>query len=116
MTTLVFPWPDSKLSPNSRVDRRWVTPLRRRAKSEGFILAQAAGLEFPQDADLEIEIVIHPPDKRKRDDDNIYSAFKSYRDGVFQYLDLDDSAIRRTVLEWGEVIKGGELHVTISEL
>jgi len=55
--------------------------------------------------------VICPPDKRGRDDDNIYSSFKSYRDGIFQFLGMNDKAVRRTTLQWGDVRPGGALVV-----
>jgi hypothetical protein len=81
----------------------------------GLFLTHQAGVKFSA-VPLEITIVICPPDNRWRDDDNIYTSFKSYRDGMFQALELNDKLIRRTILEWGPVRPGGALLVTLREL
>lgn len=63
-----FPFPDRKLSANSRVAHRWATP------------------------------------------------FKSYRDGIFKALGLDDSLIKRTIIERGEIEKDGAIYVNLKEI
>jgi len=108
-----FPFPDMKLSPNARGDRRWLSSERKAAKTLGFYFVKDAGLSFPHGSQLQLTITICPPDRIRRDDDNIYSAFKSSRDGMFQALGMDDSAIRRTILQWGDVEKGGALYVEL---
>jgi hypothetical protein len=50
--------------------------------------------EWNKNLPLRIRIGLFPPDGIRRDVDNIVSALKSYQDGVFDYLDWDDSAIR----------------------
>lgn len=63
---------------------------------------------------LIVEVDIYPPDKRKRDIDNLAK-------GVLDSLQhanvfLDDNQIDRLVLERKEVIKGGSLTVVIREI
>ena len=41
---------------------------------------------------------------------------KNYLDGVCDALGIDDSRIKRTVLEWGEVVKGGKVVLTLEEM
>lgn len=63
---------------------------------------------------IKVEIVAHPPDKRARDLDNL---FKSVLDAlqhakvIENDSQVDDLSIRR-----GEIRKGGEIHLRISEL
>jgi crossover junction endodeoxyribonuclease RusA len=115
-TPIRFPWPNSRLSPNKRVQHRYATAERGQAREIGFWLTKDAGIRFDQDDTLQLTIKICPPDRRGRDDDNIYSCFKAYRDGIFSALDMNDKKIRRTILEWGEVEKGGALYVTLERL
>jgi len=116
MTLLAFPFPNSKLSPNSRIDRRYVTKERQTARELGYWTAIENKLAFSGDKPLEFYMLICPPDRRRRDDDNILSAFKSTRDGIFQALDLDDSLIQRTIVERGDVEAGGAVYVELLEM
>ena len=111
-----FPFPDPRLSPNKRIHRLYLTRVREDARQIGYWIAKDAGWSFSGKKTLELKITICPPDRRKRDDDNIYSSFKSYRDGIFKALELDDSLVSRTVLERGKVEKDGALYVALSEI
>lgn len=111
-----FPFPDRKLSANSRIDRRFVTKERETAREIGFWLVKDAGWEFSGKKPLELKLIVCPPDKRRRDDDNIISAFKSYRDGMFKALGLDDSLVKRTIIERSDVEKDGAIYVNLSEI
>src|SRR5688572_23016021 len=93
-----FPWPDPKLSANKRIDRRSLTAIRASARGTGFYLVKEAGIVFEKKDILQLRLIIFPPDNRDRDDDNIYTSFKSYRDGMFIALGMNDKAIRRTVI------------------
>lgn len=115
VTVIRFPFPDWKLSGNSRTAHRYLTSERQAAREIGAWLTQASGLRLPA-VPLELSIVVCPPDKRTRDDDNLLTAFKSYRDGMFQKLGLNDRLVRRTVIEWSDVEEGGALYVTLKEI
>lgn len=108
-----FPFPNSKLSSNSRISHRWLTRERGIARNAGFSITRDAGWSFPKDAMLEMSIVICPPGRRHYDDDNILSAFKSTRDGIFLALEMNDTCVRRTIMEWGDVEKEGALYVKL---
>jgi crossover junction endodeoxyribonuclease RusA len=61
-----------------------------------------------------VSIVANPPDRRRRDLDNLVK-------GVFDSLTNagmwdDDSQVHDLHLRWGEVVKGGGLVVTINEI
>lgn len=110
-----FPFPDSKLSPNKRGNHLFNTSARVAAREVGFYIVKESGIET-QAVPLEMYMKICPPDKRRRDNDNVVSAFKSYRDGMFQALGIDDSFVYRLIVERGDIEKGGAVYVGISKL
>jgi len=57
-------------------------------------------------------ITFHPPDKRKRDMDNMIAAFKAGQDGVADAIGVDDS---KWVSSYriGQPVKGGLVIVEI---
>lgn len=63
------------------------------------------------DADLSVELVLYPPDRRKRDIDN-------YTKAVFDALShagfwVDDSLVKRLLIEVREPVKGGEVRLFV---
>lgn len=63
---------------------------------------------------MQIDVVLHPGDARPRDIDNAGKAlFDSLAHaGVY----IDDSQIDRIIISRGEIIKGGQCQVLITEL
>jgi crossover junction endodeoxyribonuclease RusA len=107
--TLTLPWPDSRLSPNGRRDRRWLTGVRTIARNTGYYAAKDAGLQIPDRTPLHVYLTFNPPNHRRRDIDNLLSSSKATLDGIFQALGVDDSNIRITTLEMGKPVKGGQV-------
>ena len=58
-----------------------------------------------------ITITFYPPDRRRRDLDNCYFMLKSAIDGMCLAWGVDDSEIKRVTLQWGNVVKGGEVKI-----
>ena len=120
MLRVELPWPPRELSPNARVHWTAKAEAAQTAKAQGCYLTLEA--ELPTgwlwlDADgIQATYVFHPPDKRKRDIDNYLSMMKNYIDGVCAALGIDDSRIKRTVIEWGSVVKGGKVVLRLEEL
>lgn len=74
----------------------------------------ASGYVPPQ-GKLHLFIDFIPPDKRRRDDDNCFAAFKSGRDGLAQALGVDDHCfISHPFLSDTETVKGGEVRIRIT--
>lgn len=111
---IILPFPDSRLSPNSRCDRRRLTPLRQTARNTGFFETKMTGIQVPDRVPLHLFITFNPPDKVRRDVDNLLSASKSMLDGIFAALGVDDSNVKKTTLEMGEVVEKGRTTVEIS--
>jgi len=114
MTKIFFPWLDSRLSPNKRIDRRALIAVKRDAKELAMLLTFESRLILIE-TDLQIKITFCPPDKRRRDLDNLYATFKPYQDGIFEALAMDDSLIDRVILQRGETVKDGYVIVELEE-
>lgn len=111
--TLILPWPPS-------TNHTW-----RKGKGHVFLSRQthtfraavasivfASKMARPALGALEVRVTLHPPDKRRRDEDNF--AGKALFDAMTKAgVWGDDSQIRRKVVEWGDVVKGGCVRVEI---
>lgn len=114
MTKIFLPWLDARLSPNKRIDRRALIGVKQDAKNLAMLITRDSRLVLLE-TDLQIKITFCPPDKRRRDLDNLYATFKAYQDGIFEALTLDDSLIDRVILQRGEVVKKGCVVVELTE-
>ncbi len=107
-------WPHKDLSPNARKYRLAVAPLRKKARTEAMWACKAAKMNFAHLADtgLHLRITFNPPDRRKRDLDNLLASIKSHLDGVADVIGVDDSMWGLTLVR-GEVVKGGAVKVEV---
>jgi len=112
---LELPWPPSVNSYLAIVGRRKVKTKKARdyCKAVEFALIDQRVCSFG-DQRLSVEIEAFPPDRRKRDVDNL---FKSLLDslklaGVYE----DDSQIDFLSIKRMQVYKGGKVCLRISEL
>lgn len=113
---LVFlPWPDRLLWPNARA--HWAPKSRKQKgyRDDCCVLTKAQNahhFDWGQDP-LPVEITFHPPDKRKRDRDNMIAAFKHGQDGVSLAMGIDDALFVPTY-SVGEIVKGGAVSFSAS--
>jgi len=114
IVTLSLPYPNHILSPNSP-KRHWKAkqPAKELARESAFTLAWPLRGSLEGEKALQLKLTIFPPDRQRRDLDNVHSALKSALDGMCKGLDVDDSQIRRVTLEWGTVVKGGQVDVDL---
>jgi crossover junction endodeoxyribonuclease RusA len=76
------------------------------------IVEQLRRLPKPSASLCSVEIMLYPPDNRRRDIDN-------YTKGLFDALTHagvweDDSQVKRMLVEWGPVVTGGKVEISIS--
>ena len=117
MLEVTLPWPPRELSPNAHVHWTRKAEAKQTAKAQGCYLTMEILDAFYSMADtFQATYVFHPPDKRKRDQDNYLSSMKSAIDGVCAALGIDDTRIKRTVIEWGAVVKGGKVVLRLEEM
>jgi len=111
-----LPWPDKRLSPNARehyYDKSEIVRAHRET-------AWAATLELsPPPVTWErIKVSYHfrPPDKHHRDADNMHGMCKSYIDGIFDALKLNDERIKEShQYVYDKTDKLGEVVIVLEE-
>lgn len=115
--SITLPWPDKRLSPNARQHRMAVAGLRKVARQEAMWACKAAKMYFPhlRDVGLHLRITFHPPDRRRRDLDNMLASIKSQLDGIADVIGVDDSMWGLTILR-GDVVKGGLVLIEVVDL
>ena len=76
------------------------------------IVEQLRRLPKPSSSPAAVEIVLYPPDLRRRDIDNYNKALFDAltHAGVWE----DDSQVQRMLVEWGPKVAGGRVELTIT--
>lgn len=120
MLTITLPFPASDLMPNRRLGKHWgvTNGAKSRAYSDAYALTYQAmsgyrGEWTPTSGRVPVVLTFNPPDKRKRDLDNMLAAAKSALDGVAAALHMDDREFEPVTLKRGPVTKQGALVVVI---
>lgn len=106
-----LPYPSPKLSPNARV--HWSVRSSATKQARDFAGWMAKSKPWPAvagDGLVHLTITYCPPDKRRRDRDNVEAAGKAARDGLADAWGIDDSRFVITS-RWGEVVRGGAMVV-----
>lgn len=112
---VILPWPDKELSPNSRGHWRKRHDAAKAAKQTAWAATLAAKLSVPAGARLHLWLDFYPPDRRRRDDDNLVAACKPYRDGLALALGIDDCHFAlHLCLHHDDVRPGGEVRMRVS--
>lgn len=112
---ITLPWPHKDLSPNVRI--HWT----KRAKAVGayrrecMVLARIAGLSVDWDGWIYLWATFYPPDRRRYDDDGIFSRFKAGRDGLADALGIDDHRFCYRPRLCREARKGGAVVVSLTQ-
>jgi crossover junction endodeoxyribonuclease RusA len=115
MITLTLPFPPSVNGYWRNINGRTLISVRGRAyKRVVARLVQWNEAAKRLQGRLTVQVVLHPPDRRKRDIDNSMKALLDAMQEAGVYL--DDSQIDRLVIERGEVEKGGVAVITIKEI
>lgn len=124
MTQIILPWPAKELSPNSR--RHWAIKAKAAKKYKADCFKIATSAKYAKDylgrttvivfreglKSIRLKITFHPPDKCKRDDDNIIGSFKAGRDGIASAWGVDDNIFKCTYVI-GEPRRGGAVIVEV---
>ena len=104
---IVLPWPDKRLSPNARIHRMQRAKLVKEARSAAYYLALEARAKRLSGSDrLALDLTFCPPDKRRRDWDNVIASLKGAFDGIADACGVDDSRWQVS-FRWGDPCKGG---------
>lgn len=120
---LTFPWPPKELGGNST--KHWTarskatkaqrTRARKITEAEVNKLDEVILNELEHER-LEAEWFFSPPDRRRRDSDNMLRSAKSIQDGVFDALpeNVDDCQVDRVIITKCPPTKEGHVRLTIT--
>jgi crossover junction endodeoxyribonuclease RusA len=86
---IVLPWPPKELSPNARVHFRAKAAAVKAYRETAYWLAKAKPLAMPEGS-IALRFDFHPPDKRRRDLDNMLASIKAGVDGIADAHEVDD--------------------------
>jgi crossover junction endodeoxyribonuclease RusA len=120
MLTITLPFPPSELMPNRRLGKHWgaTNSAKSKAFDDAYTLAYQAISQYrgpwhPTNGRVPVTLTFLPPDKRRRDLDNLLAASKSALDGVAAALRMDDREFEPVTLKRGDVSANGALVVEI---
>lgn len=118
MIVVNLPWPPHQLNPNKRLHWSRKSRAARLYRNMCYVIAKNAVQSSDCNPDysgkMVFSIEFFPPDKRRRDDDNMLASFKAGRDGVADALGVDDNKFV-TSFEVCDPVEGGAVRVTIQE-
>lgn len=123
---LSLPWPPRELSPNARIhylakaravkayreQAYWLTAASRDAERADHA-ANFLIIKRPKDSPITLAFTFHPPDKRKRDLDSMFSSCKAAIDGIADALGVNDVLFEFN-LKRADPVKGGCVKVQIT--
>lgn len=105
-------WPPKELNPNSRTHWAKKSKLTKAYRMDAGWLTKASGLRVGDEGMIDVKLLFHPPDRRRRDMDGMLSSIKAGLDGIADGLKVNDHRFRLH-LAIGEMVKGGRVDVEI---
>lgn len=111
-----LPWPPSALKPNG-AHGHWSAKggTAKAYKNDCILTCRAAGLSRVDADALHLTLRFCPPDKRRRDLDNMLASAKHGIDAVAHVIGVDDHRFGFTIVR-GEPVPHGRVEVTIAEV
>jgi crossover junction endodeoxyribonuclease RusA len=110
-----LPWPPKELSPNKRLHwARKSKATKAYREACGLLMLAETEASSIQAEGLNLDITFCPPDKRRRDRDNMIASFKAGQDAISDVVGIDDRHFIPTY-RVGEPIKGGAVVIRIEE-
>lgn len=115
MIRVDLPWPPTALRPNASSPGAWrrKSEAAKAYKADCIITCRAAGLARVNVDWLHLTLRFCPPDKRRRDLDNLLASVKHGIDAVSHVVGVDDCHFGFTILR-GDPVKGGQVIITIA--
>ena len=117
MLEIEFPWPDRALSPNARIHPLAKARAFKAAKARAFFLTKSAlhgnTPKLRDDSRMNLRLVVYPPSRRRRDEDNLLASCKAMFDGIAAAIGIDDSLFHFREQDWREPTKPGRLSVIL---
>jgi crossover junction endodeoxyribonuclease RusA len=110
---VMLPFPPSTLNPNRKFHWAEKHKAAKSFKANCIKALHAAGLRSVASEKLNLLVVFNPPDKIRRDQDNLIAAFKHGQDAIAHVTGIDDNNFRVTY-DTGLTFEQGCVAVQIS--
>lgn len=117
--TLIVPYPPSvnrywRRLGNRTILSRAAREFRSRVKDLWYVQKWVYRRESLGSALVQVSLMIHPPDNRRRDLDNVLKAALDAIEaaGIIE----DDSQVRRLELAFGDCVDGGSVTITVKAM
>jgi crossover junction endodeoxyribonuclease RusA len=113
--TLELPWPSKDLSPNARHHWSTAAKAKKAYRTRCRQVGEASGLGLVPKASgsVLVHLEFFPPDKRRRDWDNLVASMKSGLDGLADAMGVDDSKWRLSFDVSDDPVEHGRVLVTV---
>ena len=112
-----LPWPGVKLSQNGRSHWLAKAALVKAARQEAFVKAKQELMGQPatlkSGTRLNVQLIIQPPDRRRRDESNMVERCKSFYDGIADALGFDDCLFHHREQVWLSPKRPGTIVIAI---
>lgn len=120
--SIAIPWPPKILSPNARPHWAALARAKKDYRHACYVEARATHPEergWMRSAALRgclirCRLVISPPNRHRRDEDNLTASLKAGLDGIADAIGVDDSRLRWDRALWGDVVRGGRIVVEMT--
>lgn len=123
MITVILPFPDPRLNPNSSKGHHWAATsnLRKKARADACILTkQATGLVaalvlngLASVVSIPLTVTFVQPDRRQRDRDNLLAASKPALDGVADAMGINDARFNPVTVAREYGAKPGHVRIEV---
>ena len=114
--TVTLPWPPKDLSPNARAHWRKHARFVKAYRNTCWALSYQSMVKVTWEGDIHVWLDYYPPNRARRDLDNLIAASKAALDGLADALKVDDSRFRlHTHLHHDQVRVGGSLVVRLTQ-
>lgn len=110
---ITLPWPAKELSPNARVHFRTKAAATKAYREQAYWLAKKDPLTMPAEGGIALRFDFHPPDKRRRDLDNMLASIKAAVDGIADAHEVNDQRFGFWLSREAPV-KGGRIVVSVT--
>lgn len=106
---VTLPWPPKELSPNAREHFHAKARIAKAYREQAYRMTKAAGLTAPTEGGIALRFDFHPPDKRRRDLDNMLNSIKAAVDGIADAMEVNDQRFgfwlsREAPMKGGKVV------------
>jgi hypothetical protein len=110
-----LPWPDKALSPNARVHWAIKARVAKNARKNAYWAGMSEGLHKIKTSAVSITRIYSPPNRKRRDKDNLDASMKAYLDGLSDAMGIDDYHFDLEKSVISEPVKNGNVCFIIRE-